>query len=211
MSDAERHALWVGVFTPPDLGRVRGPALRGGVRPDPAGERVARVLDGAGTDPVNRLLHLDLDAWFPDNILAKVDKMSMASSLEAREPLLDHRLVETMGTLPSRLKVRGLRTKVLLKLVAQRALPEFVVRRPKHPFRVPIGPWLRGPLDPMARELLDPARLRQDGYFDPAHVSWMLSAHRESRRDFHRELWVLLCFQLWHAIFIRRSVSVGSD
>ena len=96
---------------------------------------------------------LDLDGWFPDNILAKVDKMSMAHSLEAREPLLDHRLVEMLGTIPSALKVRGLKTKILLKLVAERLLPLAVVHRRKHPFRVPIGPWLRGPLDGLSREL----------------------------------------------------------
>jgi asparagine synthase (glutamine-hydrolysing) len=210
MTDGERHCRWIGVFTGSEFDRVRGPALREGSLARPAHDRVARVLERAGSDSIHRLLQLDLDAWFPDNILAKVDKMSMASSLEAREPLLDHRLVEVMGTVPSRLKVRGLRTKVLLKLVAERVLPASVVHRRKHPFRVPVGPWLRGPLVPLARELLDPTLLRRDGYFDPGYVSWMLSAHREGRRDFHRQLWALLCFQLWHAIFVRRTMRVGS-
>jgi asparagine synthase (glutamine-hydrolysing) len=137
-----------------------------------------------------------------------VDKMSMAHSLEAREPLLDHRLVEVMGTIPSRLKVRGLKTKLLLKLVAERVLPPEVVQRRKHPFRVPIGPWLRGPLDGLARELLAPESLRRDGYFDVARVEALLRAHREGQRDSNRQLWALLVFQLWHAIFIARSVKV---
>ncbi len=206
--DAERHLRWIGTFAGPELASVRGPALIDGLPQDPALDRAARVLAGSGTDLVHRLMALDLDGWFPDNILAKVDKMSMAHSLEAREPLLDHRLVEVMGTIPSRFKVRGLKTKILLKLVAERVLPPEVVHRRKHPFRVPIGPWLRGPLDGLARELLAPEALRRDGYFDVARVSALLRAHREGQRDTNRQLWALLCFQLWHAIFIARSVKV---
>ena len=207
-SEAERHLQWVGTFRGADLARVRGPALFDGAPENPARYRIERVLEASGADPVHRLMALDLDGWFPDNILAKVDKMSMAHSLEAREPLLDHRLVEMLGTIPSALKVRGLKTKILLKLVAERLLPLAVVHRRKHPFRVPIGPWLRGPLDGLSRELLAPDRLRRDGYFDAAHVTDLLRAHREGRRDAHRQLWTLLCFQLWHAIFISRSVRV---
>ena len=122
--------------------------------------------------------------------------------------MLDHRLVEVLGTIPSRFKVRGLKTKVLLKLVAERLLPPAVVHRRKHPFRVPIGPWLRGPLYGMSQELLAPEALRRDGYFNADHVASLLRAHREGRRDAHRQLWTLLCFQLWHAIFISRTVKV---
>jgi len=207
-SDAERHLRWVGTFTGEDLARIRGRALRDGLPEDPARDRVERVLAASGSDPVHRLMAVDLDGWFPDDILAKVDKMSMAHSLEAREPLLDHRLVEVMGTVPSRFKVRGLKTKILLKLVAERVLPREVVHRRKHPFRVPIGPWLRGPLDGLCRELLGPAALRREGYFDVDHVTELLRVHREGRRDASRQLWTLLCFQLWHAIFISRSLKV---
>jgi asparagine synthase (glutamine-hydrolysing) len=208
LSDSERHLRWVGTFRGAELGRVRGPALAGVTPEDPARHRVERVLETAGTDPVHRLMALDLDGWFPDDILAKVDKMSMAHSLEAREPLLDHRLVEVLGTIPSRFKVRGFKTKLLLKLVAQRLLPPSVVNRRKHPFSVPIGPWLRGPLRGMSEELLGAESLRRDGYFDPEHVADLVRAHREGRQDAHRQLWTLLCFQLWHAIFISRTVRV---
>jgi asparagine synthase (glutamine-hydrolysing) len=208
LTDAERHLRWVGTFRGADLARVRGPALARDLPDDPARERVEQVLGAAGVDPVHRLMSLDLDGWFPDNILAKVDKMSMAHSLEAREPLLDHRLVEVMGALPSRLKVHRLRTKILLKLVAQRLLPGSVVNRRKHPFRVPIGPWLRGPLDGLSEELLAPENLRREGYFDPGYVTDLLRGHRERRHDAHRQIWTLLCFQLWHALFISRSIKV---
>jgi asparagine synthase (glutamine-hydrolysing) len=207
-SDAVRHAEWVGVFTGRELAQVRGPALRDGLPGDPAQARIEAALAEGGSDLVHRLMALDLDTWFPDNILVKVDKMSMAHSLEAREPLLDHRLVEVLGTWPSRLKVRGLQTKLLLKQVARRVLPPSVVHRRKHPFRVPIGPWLRGPLDGLCRELLAPERLAREGYFDPAYVRWLRQAHLEGRRDAHRQLWALLCFQLWHAIFVERSLRV---
>ena len=208
-SDAARHAEWVGVFTGGELTRIRGPALRDGLPEDPAQARIAATLAAAGTDPVHRLMALDLDTWFPDDTLVKLDKMSMAHSLEAREPLLDHRLVEVLSTFPSRLKVRGLRTKLLLNLVARRVLPPSVVHHRKHPFRLPVGPWLRGPLDGLCRELLAPERLEREGYFDPAYVRSLRQAHLEGRRDAHRQLWALLCFQLWHAIFIDRSIAPG--
>ena len=182
LPDSERHLRWVGMFRGADFAGVRGPALLGAIPGDPASDRVKRVLEASGTDPVHRLMALDLDGWFPDNILAKVDKMSMAHSLEAREPLLDHRLVEVLGTIPSRFKVRGLKTKVLLKLVAERLLPPAVVHRRKHPFRVPIGPWLRGPLYGLSQDLLAPEVLRRDGYFDAENVASLLRAHREGRR-----------------------------
>jgi asparagine synthase (glutamine-hydrolysing) len=83
-----------------------------------------------------------------------------------------------------------------------------VVHRRKHPFRVPIGPWLRGPLYDLSRQLLAPENLRRDGYFDAELVAGLLAAHREGRRDAHRQLWTLLCFQLWHAIFISRTIKV---
>jgi asparagine synthase (glutamine-hydrolysing) len=206
--DPERHLDWICVFSERELGLIRGPALRDRLPDDPPRAQIEAILAGAGADPIHRMMALDLDTWFPDNILAKVDKMSMAHSLEAREPLLDHHLVEVLGTFPSRLKVRGLRTKLLLKLVARRVLPPSVAHRRKHPFRVPISPWLRGPLDDLCRDLLAPERLRRDGYFNPDYISWLRREHLEGRQDVHRQLWALLCFQLWHAIFITRSLRV---
>ena len=143
-----------------------------------------------------------------DDILTKVDRMSMAVSLEAREPLLDHRLLEFAATVPASLKIRDGRGKYLLRKVLQRRVPAEILERGKQGFEAPIGEWLRGPLAPMADALLADGRLRQRGIFDGGEVSRLWTEHRDGRADHRHRLWQLVMLELWFRRFIDEAPAV---
>src|SRR5262249_46378716 len=155
--------------------------------------------------PLDRMLDADLRLWLPDDLLMKMDKMSMAASIEARVPLLDHPLIEWAALLPDRFKVQGLLSKVLLKRLARRLVPPEVVDRRKVGFTVPLAPWFRGPLRPLLRDtLLSPACLGR-GYYDAHVLREYVDDHLEGRRDRSRELWTLLTLELWHRAVVDRT------
>jgi len=141
---------------------------------------------------LDRAQYADLTFWLPGDILTKVDRTSMAVSLEAREPLLDHRLVEFAARLPEGLRIRGTQGKWLMKQAMRRYLPEDILMRPKQGFVTPIAQWLRGPLAPAARAIAGSTTLARTGWLDPAAVAGMAEAHIAGRSDHSRLLWQLL-------------------
>ncbi len=161
------------------------------------GEARSEVSAPSALPTRERCMLDDLLTYLPDDILVKVDRATMAVSLEARAPLLDHRVVELAFRIPIHHKVSGARTKRVLRRVLHRYVPRHLVERPKMGFGVPIGEWLRGPLREWAEDTLAPSRLRDDGYFDEGVVRARLAGHLRGERDASAELWCVLMFQAW--------------
>jgi asparagine synthase (glutamine-hydrolysing) len=156
------------------------------------------ALELPGTSSVEQMCLLDQVTYLPDDILVKVDRAAMAVSLETRVPLLDHRVVEFAWRLPMHQKIRGGSTKWLLRQMLYRHVPRELIERPKQGFAVPIDHWLRGPLREWAHGLLNPARLRAEGFFDAAMVERCWNEHQQGQRNWEHRLWGVLMFQAWH-------------
>ena len=158
----------------------------------------------AGTDdPLALIQYLDLKTYLVGDINTKVDRASMAHSLEVREPLMDHPLVEWLATLPSSLKVRGQEGKFLLKKAMEPALPHDILYRPKMGFAVPLARWFRGPLRQRVREAVLGERLLSTGWFNADYLTHLVDAHQSGARDYSAPLWTLLMFEA----FLRNSID----
>ena len=183
--------------------------LRGPMRAQLFSERFKRELGGynarqvfdyhagrAGTDdPLALIQYLDLKTYLVGDINTKVDRASMAHSLEVREPLMDHQLVEWLATLPSSLKIRGQEGKYLFKKSMEPYLPDDILYRPKMGFAVPLARWFRGPLRERVREALLGERLAETGWFNRDYLTHLLDAHQSGARDYSASLWTLLMFE----------------
>jgi asparagine synthase (glutamine-hydrolysing) len=197
---AVRHHSWFGMFSADELEQLYTPAWAG--QRSPLGvvfSPLSRVLEGARFDEVlAEMLYLDFRMYLEDNLLVKVDRASMACSLEMRTPFLDHRLVEFAAGLPTDLKVRGFKTKYILKKAVEKWLPHKIVYRQKRGFTVPVASWLRNELQPLLAETLEEGKLKRQGLFNGANVQQLIREHSTVQVDHRKALWTLLCFQLWY-------------
>ena len=183
--------------------RLYTPSMRAVAAGNPSSnETYATLLRGWDWDPVTRLQYLDTVRYLPDDILTKVDRASMAHSLETRAPLLDYTLVEFLARVPSRYKMRGGVQKILLRRLAAKLLPEPALRKPKQGFGIPGGSWFRRDLEEHARERLLDRRTLERGYFERPVLERILDSHRAGRRDYSDWIWCLLMLEEWHRVFV---------
>jgi asparagine synthase (glutamine-hydrolysing) len=188
---AERHQRWMGSFD-----RAERTALLG---------RDARPQDRdvADGDPLNQVLLLDLRLYLENDILVKLDRASMMASLEGRVPLLNNDFVEYATNLPLNMKLRGLRSKFLLKRALRGILPDSILNRPKKGFGIPVAHWFRGPLKEQMLSVLSPERVAREGFFDPGAVRRLIDDHLDGRHDNRKQLWTLFAFELWHEGYLK--------
>jgi len=194
----ERHHGWKEIFSADARAALVEPGRRAAGF-DPLGGWRARYAETAGAEPLARLQDVDVGTYLADDLLVKTDRASMAHSLEVRVPFLDPVVAELAYALPTTQKVSLLQKKRLLRRAAAGLVPRAIVHGPKRGFSIPAAAWLRGELRPFARDLLSPDALRRDGFFRPAEVTRRLDEHESGREDHSRQLWGLLCFQLWRA------------
>jgi asparagine synthase (glutamine-hydrolysing) len=197
----EAHHGWKEIFSPAARAELTGRS-----HPfDPVDLLRARHGETEGAAQLARLQDVDLGLYLVDDLLVKTDRASMAWSLEARVPFLDTAVTNLALALPTRHKVRGLGKKLLLRKAAEPLLPHEIVHGRKRGFSIPAAAWLRGELEPFARDTLSSETLRRQGFFRPEAVHALLDAHVAGREDLSRQLWGLLAFTLWHERHVERE------
>ncbi|MGD9736941.1 MAG: asparagine synthase (glutamine-hydrolyzing) [Solirubrobacterales bacterium] len=190
----ERHHAWKEIFSPESRQALldgRAPAW------DPLDLYRERYAETAGAEPLARLQDVDLGIYLADDLLVKTDRLSMAHSLELRVPFLDSLVAGFAAALPTSMKVRGFAKKRLLRRAVAPLLPKEIVGGRKQGFSIPLAAWLRGPLEPFAREVLAAPNLERQGFLDPAVVAAILDRHCSGREDLSRQLWGLMSLTLW--------------
>ena len=190
---AERHQRWMGSFDREE----RAALLARDVR------RQDREV--ADTDTLNQVLLLDMRLYLENDILVKLDRASMMASLEGRVPLLNNDFVEYATRLPLNMKLRGRRSKFLLKRALRGILPDAILNRPKKGFGIPVAHWFRGPLKEQMLSVLSPERIAREGFFDPGGVKRLIDDHMDGRRDNRKQLWTLFAFELWHDAYLKST------
>jgi asparagine synthase (glutamine-hydrolysing) len=194
MTAPERYRSFINVFSKvPEV-------LRSDVREEIGGKgsEYDRVVDGLSVETALDLaLFADLSLYLPDDLLTLTDRISMAHSLEVRVPFLDHELVEFVARMPARLKVRGLRKKVLFRRVIEPLLPSGHLRRPKQGFSVPMAEWLRGTLRPLVSDLVTSRACRESPWLDHVRVGRLVDEHLAGRANHEVRVWAIVCFLEW--------------
>jgi asparagine synthase (glutamine-hydrolysing) len=193
---AERYAGWFGFFDSDD---VLAPDFAASVRGHSAVASLAAGFEAArDLHPFDAAMDVDVATYLPDDLLVKIDIASMAHGLEARSPLLDHELMAFAARLPRSLKLRGRRSKHLLKRIAADLVPAEILRAPKRGFGVPLDAWFRRDLDEMARDMLLDPGAHVSGYVRRPVVERLLAEHRTGKRAHGHRLWALLMLEVWH-------------
>jgi asparagine synthase (glutamine-hydrolysing) len=197
----ERHHAWKEIFSSEARAELTG--RRSGF--DPVDLYRERFAETEGAELLARLQDVDLGIYLADDLLVKTDRASMAHSLEARVPFLDPAVTNFALALPRKHRVSGLRKKVLLRKAVAPLVPERIVKGKKRGFSIPAAAWLRGELEPFARQTLSGETLRRQGFFRPEPVTALIDRHVAGQEDLSRQLWGLLAFTLWHERHVERE------
>jgi asparagine synthase (glutamine-hydrolysing) len=208
--EATRFVSWFALFNDEMKAALLSRSFAQAVEAPTAHVFARQLAETDAVDPLSRMLYVDTRLWLPDDLLARGDKTSMAASLEARVPFLDHELVEFAASLPPDLKLRRLARKYLLKKVSAPLLPPEILQRPKKGFPTPMSLWFRGELQDFVRDTLSPATIRRRGLFDSAYVERLLAEHTAGFADHGSQIWSLVCVELWHELFLD-GATAGSE
>jgi asparagine synthase (glutamine-hydrolysing) len=192
----ERHHGWKEIFD--EATRSALLTREGPKGSDPLSVYREHFAETEGAPELARLQEVDLNVYLPSDLLVKTDRASMAHSLEARVPFLDKAVSDVALALPTSQKVRGFDKKRMLREAVEPLLPRGVTHGRKQGFSIPAAAWLRGELEPFARDVLSPARVREQGWFDPSVVTAIVDRHVSGREDLSRQIWGLMAFSLWH-------------
>jgi asparagine synthase (glutamine-hydrolysing) len=193
-----RNSVWLGSFPFSEIEKVLSPDIYTQLRRDQLFEEISfHEGEYPYDDRITRLQYLDLKLYLQESILVKVDRASMACSLEVRAPFLDHELVEFIMGLPSEWKLKGFTSKYILKKALANWLPGEVIKRPKKGFGVPIAKWVKGPLKELFEDLLSSSRIKRERSLNPKYVTTLLQDHLVNRKDNRKQLWTLLVWELW--------------
>lgn len=201
--ESSRLVNWFPLCMPQTKAALLKPELQDTLQRQSAEQVFARHLcNTQSSDPLHRMLYVDTKLWLPDDLLARGDKMSMAVSVEARVPLLDHTLVEFAATLPSHLKLKGLTRKYLLKQVSRAWLPTTIIERKKQGFPLPFSQWFRTSARSFVRDLLSPDTIQRRGLFTASFIDHMLNEHETGFADHGTLIWGLINLELWQQQFL---------
>jgi asparagine synthase (glutamine-hydrolysing) len=204
-----RHHSWFGSFSPDGQMDLLTESVKDLTRYDiyQDAKDLLKICDA--DDEIEQMQFLDMNFYMAEDILTKVDRASMAVSLEVRAPFLDHRVAEFAASIPLEYKLKGSNGKYILKKAVEKLLPKTVTKRPKKGFGIPIAEWLKGKLNPLAHDLLSRERLIRQDLFDADYVEKLLAEHEQGIASHHKQLWTLLVFQLWFDNFFEKHKSVG--
>ena len=184
------------------------PEFRASLRGTNAQATLGRHFARFGELPArSRMMRFDFETYLPEDVLTKVDRMSMAHSIESRVPLLDNRVIDFAATLPAQFKIHNGRRKHVLKEAIKGLVPTALLDRKKQGFGIPLGVWFRGGLTGVFADILGSARTRQRGYFRPSFVDRLVQEHLSGRRDHTLRLWQLLVFELWHRHYVDSAAT----
>ena len=193
-----RNSVWLGSFPFLEIDKVLSPDIHTQLRRDQLFEEIY-TYEGKYPyeDRITKVQYLDLKLYLQESILVKVDRASMACSLEVRAPFLDHGLVEFVMGLPSKLKLKGFTSKYILKKAMKNWLPDEVIKRSKKGFGVPIAKWVKGELKELFNDMLSSRRIKEEGFFNPEYITRLLKDHLANKKDNRKQLWTLLVWELW--------------
>jgi asparagine synthase (glutamine-hydrolysing) len=208
LNPEERYVYNRSYYTQSEALQLYAPDLREHFSTFDGGYRHQSYFDEvADADFVNRMLHVDLHTFLPELNLTYADKTSMAASIETRLPFLDAEIVAFMEQLPTKMKLRGVTTKYLLRKAMGGVLPKEIIRRRKAGFGAPIRRWIEVDLRDMIDDLLSAERVASRGYFDPKAVRSLIDRNRSGQADNTYRIWALLTLELWHQIFIDGTLT----
>jgi asparagine synthase (glutamine-hydrolysing) len=199
----ERHHAWKEIFSP----EAQDELLSADRVSDPVDAYRARYAETEGAPELARLQDLDLGIYLVDDLLVKTDRASMAHSLEARVPFLDTEVTDLALSLETRQKVRGFSKKRLLRRAVEPLLPREILRGRKQGFSIPVAAWLRGDLEPFARDVLSAETIERQGCLRPEAVTRILDEHVSGKEDLSRQIWGLLSFTLWFERYAREPAA----